>query len=390
MSIKSNEKEEEIKDRYPSKEELNQESQNVPKTEKQSPKLVPNTLDQTTIHIKSNESPNHDLASKKTEKIQSPHHEEQLTELHMPVIEDKKLLAEIEKYKKVQEELKRIVEATEQILQKSELRSKKKNEPEEVKEPELMEKEKMTNEQSLKISTLKMTVEKKTKELESFYNFNAIKEKEDELKDLKRIHQELLNENSICDKNLKDSEELVESRSSGPSVNDPNMIVLKQKIAEYREKYKEMTHQRSEIEKEINTLHGQIISSKIILNNHQKKMESKEVKVEKKEGKSEQEELAELEKEWTELMKKNTDIVRENEDKLKLIEKSKKENLFANEKLETLIKEKEKEVRENNIKLKELKRLQRHNILKPMNLKTEGDTNLLDNTSKLVNKENVN
>jgi hypothetical protein len=286
----------------------------------------------------------------------------------------KKYLNLMEKNKQLREELKTISESTEQVLQKEKEKKKKSKlqDANEEKDPTINEKRRVLYDQQAKIQQLKNDIKKKKAELETTYHSDVIREKQDELNDLRRIYEELSVEKDTLERIRKEQERVLKEKEADVNEN-LRKDELVDKLREAKSTYKTLLDQKNEKEREVNALHGQVVAEKLALRELQGKINDLKNK-KKSDGANHvtEADIENLNQQIKELKSKKQNIIEEAEAKMKMLEKSKKEMAKEIETLELTLKEKDKEMRLNSIKLKDLKRLQRHNVLKPIDRNEDG------------------
>jgi hypothetical protein len=279
----------------------------------------------------------------------------------------KKYLSLMEKNRQLKEELRTISESTEQILQKEKEKKRAKQlEATEDKDPDINEKRRTLYEQQSRIQQLKADIKKKKADLDSTYHTDVIREKQDELNDLKRILDELVVERETLERIRREQERVLKEKEVDVNENFRKDELI-EKLREAKTTYKNILDQKNEKEKEVNTLHGQVVAEKMALRELQQKInELKSRKKVEENGNATEAEIESLNQQIKELKAKKQTIIEDAESKMKALERSKKELTREIETLEQTLKEKDKDMRLNSIKLKDLKRLQRHNVLKPI------------------------
>ena len=285
----------------------------------------------------------------------------------------KKYLTLMEKNKQLREELRTISESTEQILRKEKEKKKAKQmEANEDKDPAINEKRRILYDQQARIQQLQNDIKKKKADLESTYHTDVIREKQDELNDLKRVYEELTVEKDTLERIRKEQERVLKEKEADVHDNFRKDELI-EKLREAKTTYKSLLEQKNEKEREVNALHSQVVAEKMALRELQQKISElkSRKKVEEKEQISESD-IESLNQQIKDLKAKKQGIIEDAEAKMKALERSKKDLSKELETLEQTLKEKDKEMRLNSLKLKDLKRLQRHNVLRPIDRNEEG------------------
>jgi hypothetical protein len=191
-----------------------------------------------------------------------------------------------------------------------------------------------------------------------------IREKEDELKNLKRIYADHLKEKESIDTiKKKQMKALGGLRYTEEEENQKKEIYVE--LRELKNQNKHLHDQRTALDKDLSKNHQKIVNSKMYVRSLHKKLEEYKKKSDGhdyaniKEG-----DLVEMESKIEDLNSKIKDQKKNQVDRLRGLEKQKKDQMDENGKLEAQLKLKDKVIRLNTLKMNELKRLQRHKALK--------------------------
>lgn len=221
---------------------------------------------------------------------------------------------------------------------------------------DLVKKKQTMADQQQTIQTLKSEVKAKKLELEKTYNFEVIREKQDELNHFKRMADELRAEKATLDKVKRDQEKyLAEKRTSSQDLSKKSELLEKLRVE--RETAKALADEKYELEKEVNLVHNQVIGWNLAKKNAQMKAEEaarlgRESETELT-GKAD---LAEAEEQIEEMKRRKETIVCDGEELYKVLEKNKRDMEKRIGELEEATREREKVLRLNLIKMREARR----------------------------------
>jgi hypothetical protein len=270
------------------------------------------------------------------------------------------------KNKKLKEELSIIARATEEIVKKEKERRNKKDELED--DQDILNRQQILREQQGHISTLKHKIERKKRELDEAYQYPLVREKEDHLKDLKRILSELYLERDGAMKIRSEQTKAVNSLGDNRE-DEIRRRNLNEELLEIKNENKILQEKKQEMDKELNKNHAKLVNGKMYIRELEKKIE--EYKSSKKGLSAEarnisQEDIEGLRRTLAELEREKKEKNERHYEDLRNIERMKGELKKDNARLERLLREKDKELRLNAIKMKELRKLQRHRMVRPM------------------------
>lgn len=168
----------------------------------------------------------------------------------------------LEKNLKLQNELKGIAQATQDIIEREKNKKKQKRVHEE--DQEVIKKTKILREQQSKLNFLKKKITSKKRELDTAYQYPLIREKEDELKNLKRILEGLLDEReSVLKIKKEQGKALKDLRYNKEEENRRDELAAE--LKKIKQENKLLVEKKTELEKIINKNHTKIINGKVYI-----------------------------------------------------------------------------------------------------------------------------
>ena len=226
--------------------------------------------------------------------------------------------------------------------------------------------------QQVTIEELKTEIKKKRAEIETTYHYEVIREKEDELQNLKRIYNEVKSEQTTMERMIAEQHKAIGERRENDDENVRKQDMLS-KLKDVKMDNKKLQEKVYGLEKEVKTQHNLNVKEKLKLREgnqliggnkgkHVDDMTKLTAEVER------------LEAEINEMKKRGDEISNNNVDKFDEIERVKKERKRERDRLEQICKEKDKLVRLNALKLNSIKRAKRYNTLKPIEVEGEVKT----------------
>lgn len=295
----------------------------------------------------------------------------------------------LERNQRLRSELKTVVEAAEEVFARQKSRQRNQNrtnlEKSQPPTPAVAPQDREVHTLSLRVSQAQSKVARLTSELETAFALREVKEKEDLLKDLKRVNQALLTEKSVTDHTIsvyggheKASESL---RKGGEGTTEPKSLeaVLTQKVADLKTKFQELVQAKAEREKEIASVHSQLLANKSLLNELMKRVEDSkrlafgDTQAAKGAEEEATAEVSRLEQQITTETKRTSELTAETQEQLRHLEKTRRDTQQQVDTLLKSIRDKEKENQTAELKLRELKKFHRHTLLKPMPRTPAGD-----------------
>ena len=119
---------------------------------------------------------------------------------------------------------------------------------------------------------MKENIKKKKSELETTYHFEIIREKEDELKNLKRIKKELINEKKTVQNVCKEQRKALKAFSDNQHEQDRRKKFEK-KLNDLKDEYKVLQEEKLKLTTELNILHSDLIKNRIYIRNMKKNID---------------------------------------------------------------------------------------------------------------------
>jgi hypothetical protein len=236
------------------------------------------------------------------------------------------------------------------------------------------------------VSQVQTKVAKLTSELENAFSLREVKEKEDLLKDLKRINHALLTEKSVTDSTIKvyegaekAGESVQKSGEPAPEGKASLESALSQKVADLKARFQELVQAKTEREKEIASVHSQLLTNKSLLHELMRRVEdSKKLAFGDSQAAQGGEdeattEVSRLEGQIVSETTRTSDLTVETQEQLRNLEKTRREIQQQVDALLKSIHDKDKENQTAELKLRELKKFHRHTLLQPMPRALAGD-----------------
>ena len=223
--------------------------------------------------------------------------------------------------------------------------------------------------QKVSIEELKGEIKKKRAEMETTHQYEVIREKEDELQNLKRIYNELKAEQTTMERIIAEQQKALGERRENEeeSVRKQDML---NKLKEVKIDNRKLQEKVYGLEKEVKAQHNLNVKEKLEIREDNKFLEGNKGKRPEDMTKLSTE-VEQLEAEINKLKQRKKEITEMNMDKFDEIEKIKKEKKKERDRLEQLYKEKDKFVRLNALKLNTAKRSKRYHHLKPLDMDNE-------------------
>jgi len=243
-------------------------------------------------------------------------------------------------------------------------------------------KEQMKTQQA-EIEELKTEIKKKRAEIETTYHYEVIREKEDELQNLKRIHAEVKSEQATMERIIAEQHKAIgaQRENDEEASRKQDMMV---KLREVKVDNRKLQERVNMLEKDVKAQHNLNVKEKMKLREGQQLIDGNRGKQVENAAKL-AEEVEALEVEINEMKKQGDSISHNNADKFDEIERIKRERKRERDRLEQICKEKDKLARLNALKLNSVKRTKRYNQLKPMG----GDNEAVKENVETMHDEDV-
>lgn len=174
-----------------------------------------------------------------------------------------------EKNEKLRRELKGIAHATEEIIKKEKQRKKSRYNSEE--DEEVQRKVKQLREQQGLLNQLKKKIASKKRELDTAYQYPLIREKEDELKNLKRILSELTVERDSVLKVKKQQSKALNALKYNKEEEDRRQQLSNQ-LKKIKQENKDLMEKKGKLEKIMNKNHVKIVNGKVYIRELKKRL----------------------------------------------------------------------------------------------------------------------
>lgn len=174
-----------------------------------------------------------------------------------------------EKNEKLRTELKGISRATEEIIRKE--KERKRNKYHHREDSEVKRKQRILREQQAHLNSLKKKISSKKRELDTAYQYPLIREKEDELRNLKRILHELTIERDSVLKVKKQQTKALNSLKYNKEEEGRRKQLAKE-LARIKKENKSLTEKKMELEKLMNKNHTKIVNGKVYIRELKKRL----------------------------------------------------------------------------------------------------------------------
>lgn len=218
--------------------------------------------------------------------------------------------------------------------------------------------------QQVTIEELKTEIKKRRAEIETTYHYEVIREKEDELQNLKRIHNDVKSEQTTMERMIAEQQKAIGERRENDDENVRKQDMLS-KLKDVKTDNKKLQEKVYGLEKEVKTQHNLNVKEKLKVREGNQLIGGNKGK--HVEGMTKlASEVERLEAEIAEMKKRGDQISNNNVEKFDDIERIKKDRKKERDRLEQICKEKDKLVRLNALKLNSIKRAKRYNTLKPI------------------------
>lgn len=225
---------------------------------------------------------------------------------------------------------------------------------------------KVLKQQQFHISNLKAKIAEKRAELDETQQYEQVRQKEDELKDLKRKLKELMDERNTVTAMRDDQAKMLEKLKGGEDQERRKENLLEE-LKNLKQENKILMDKKSELEKELKKNHSKMFDGKIYIRELQKRIEQhkKRFPGEEMRGITE-DDIENLKEKIHDLEEERKTKILTHEQDMRDIEYMRKELERENDRLQRILTEKDREMRINSLKMKELKRIQRTRATRPL------------------------
>ena len=270
----------------------------------------------------------------------------------------------LQKNRELKEELKKIASQTEDLIRKE--KDKRRAKPHVEENEEIQSKMRILKQQQFHISNLKAKIAQKRAELDETHQYGQVREKEDELKDLKRRLKELLEERETVSAVKKEQEKALASLT-GNDDQEARKKQLLQELHEIKAENKVLVEKKQELEKELKKNHSKMFDGKIYIRELQRRIEQhkKRFPGDDLRGISE-DDVERMKSKIRELEEERKEKISTHDRDMRDVDQMRKELEKEHDRLQRVLAEKDREMRTNSLKLKELKRIQRARAQKPL------------------------
>ena len=236
---------------------------------------------------------------------------------------------------------------------------------------EIKQLSKQMKEQQAEIEELKAKIKKRKSDLETTYHHQVIRQKEDELKDIKRVYGELKREKETMEKMIKKQKKHVKELNEDDEEKEKREAIVV-KLKEVKGENKNLNQKVNKLQKETNGIDSKNIKEKLKMREGQRVLDSNKANGKRnKEMKTLQREITDMESEIEQFKKQKEEITNQTLTQFQELEKQKKDKKEERDRLEKVFKEKDKLLRLNVLKLASAKRTKKHNSLEPMRMRED-------------------
>jgi chromosome segregation ATPase len=225
---------------------------------------------------------------------------------------------------------------------------------------------KVLKQQQYHISNLKAKIAEKRAELDENQQYELVRQKEDELKDLKRKLKDLMDEKATVSAQRDEQSKMLEKLKGGEDQERRKENLLEE-LRNIKQENKILMDKKTELEKELKKNHSKMFDGKIYIRELQKRIEQhkKRFPGEDMRGITE-DDIERLKDKINELEEERKHKIVTHEQDMRDIEYMRRELERENDRLQRILTEKDREMRINSLKMKELKRIQRARATKPL------------------------
>lgn len=250
-------------------------------------------------------------------------------------------------------------------------REKKVQKPAVEENEEVQSRMKVLKQQQFHIANLKSKIAEKRAELDETQQYELVRQKEDELKDLKRRLKELMDErNTVA--SLRDEQAKALEKLKGGEDQEQRKQALMDELRTFKQENKLLMDKKTELEKELKKNHSKMFDGKIYIRELQKRIEQHKKRFPGDEMRSiTDDDLELLRQKIKDLEEERKTKIFTHEQDMRDIEYMRRELERENERLQRILTEKDREMRINSLKMKELKRIQRTRATRPLKGKPE-------------------
>lgn len=221
-------------------------------------------------------------------------------------------------------------------------------------------------EQQFHISNLKAKINEKRKELDENRQYDLVREKEDELKDLRRRLKDLMDERATVCANRDEQVKVLEKLKGGEDQERKKDILLEE-LKTIKLENKLLIEKKTELERELKKNHSKMFDGKLYIRDLQRRIDQhkKRFPDEEMRGVTE-DDIDRLKDKIKDLEEERKSKILSHDRDMKDIDYMRRELERENERLQRILAEKDREMRLNSLKMKELKRIQRTRAAKPL------------------------
>ena len=259
-------------------------------------------------------------------------------------------------------ELQNITDATQNILDKETEKRKIRNVYEEP--AEVTEKKSQLRQKQNEAFEIKARINHKKKQLYGDFILPLVRDKENELKSLKKVFAARYKEKQSIEKIMSQQKQALEEHVNGLESEEVQQKALED-VRAFNQKNRDLYEKITVQEKFLKQNHNKVYDLKMFLRNYRKKYEKSQNSNSLNKEKITQQDSDSLESEIESLKNQLADQKKTYKEQTSILEKAKYDQMEANLANEDKIKLRDKEIRLYKLKLKEVQRLARIKAYKP-------------------------
>lgn len=225
---------------------------------------------------------------------------------------------------------------------------------------------KVLKQQQFHISNLKAKISEKRAELDENKQYDLVREKEDELKDLRRRLKELMDERAtVCA--ARDEQAKVLDKLKGGEDQEKKKDHLLEDLKSIKLENKLLIEKKTELERELKKNHSKMFDGKLYVRELQRRIEQHKKRFPNEEMRGiTEEDIDRLKEKIKDLEEERNTKISTHDRDMKDIDYMRRELERENERLQRILTEKDRDMRINSLKMKELKRIQRTRASRPL------------------------
>ena len=213
--------------------------------------------------------------------------------------------------------------------------------------------------QQFHISSLKEKISLKKTELDENNQLNIVREKEDELKFLRKKLKALVEERETV-VSIKNGQEKALQEMRGTTDQEMKKKEMQAELQDIKQENKLLVEKKQELERELKKNHSKMFDGKILVRDLKRKIEQHKKRFADESLKEiTDEDIEKLREQIWQLDQERKEKAALHDQEMRDLEMMRRDLEREHERLQRILGEKDREMRMNSLKLKELKRLQR-------------------------------